>query len=76
MDKADLQKVTKRGITPDRKLRFAQKFACNVSLSEDNFPANFMKIDRETAEKIEGTMKENNNNNNNNNNIEEKHTVE
>ena len=33
---------------------------------------NFMKIGRETAEKIEGKMEENNNNNN----IEEKHTVE
>ena len=39
------------------------------------FPENFMKIGRETAEKIEGKMEENNNNNNNNN-IEEKHTVE
>ena len=35
------------------------------------FPENFMKIGRETAEKIEGKMEENNNNN-----IEEKHTVE
>ena len=34
-----------------------------------------MKIDQETAEKIEGTTKENNNNNNNNN-LEEKHRVE
>ena len=31
-----------------------------------------MKIDQETAEKIEGTTKENNNNNN----LEEKHRVE
>ena len=39
-----------------------QDFACKVTLQENIFPENFMKIDQEMAEKIANqTMKKNNN---------------
>ena len=47
----------------EKKDIFANDFVSKISSLKHIFPENFMKIDQETAEKIETTTRENNDNN-------------